>query len=132
MTELIICENCGGRFPNNPDKHLYRPKYCPYCRTPYTEAQKWLPSISFKSIRKSLQKLFSFFPKRGDKEVYWQCPKCGHLAYGKTQMRIAKYPDKTKDVLVKGKPQTVVLSYREVPICPECNTHLTRKKRKKP
>jgi DNA-directed RNA polymerase subunit RPC12/RpoP len=129
MTELIICENCGGRFPNNPDKHRYRSKYCPYCRVAYTGAQKWLPSISFRSIRKSFQKIFSFFPKRSDKEVYWQCPKCGHLAYGKSQFKLRKYPDKTKTAIIDGKSQTIVLSYREVPTCPECYTHLIRKKR---
>jgi len=129
MMELITCGECGTRFPNNPDKHRYRPKYCPQCRTPYTQPQTWLPSIDFKSIRESLQKLFSFFPKRSDKEVYYQCSRCGLLAYGKNQFRIAKYPDKTKEVLVGGKSQTVVLSYREVPACPSCNTHLTRKKR---
>ncbi len=130
LNEIVKCEECGARFPNNPNKHRYRSKYCPQCRAPYTNAQTWMPSISFRSIRRGLQKLFSFFPKRSHKEIYYQCPRCGHLAYGKNQFKITRYPDKTKEVVVDGKVQVVPITYRDVPTCPECNTHLTRKSRK--
>jgi hypothetical protein len=52
MIEIIKCENCGYRFPDNPEKHKYRNKYCPKCLTVYKRGGLlWKLNIPFEAFR---------------------------------------------------------------------------------
>jgi len=139
VSELIKCGTCRKRFVNNPQKHLDRQKLCPHCRTPYTKVGiAWKPpQISFRGIKEDLQKLFNFFPNsQKNKEVYYVCPnsECKYTTDFSDGLHVAHLPDKTKEVTLHGQTETVVLTYREVPTCPKCDSYMTRrsKKLKKP
>jgi hypothetical protein len=52
MIEIIKCENCGYRFPDNPEKHKYRDKYCPKCLTVYKRGgMLWKLNLPFEAFR---------------------------------------------------------------------------------
>lgn len=56
MNELIVCDECGFRFLNNPNKHRFRPKYCPKCRHAYKHSNlKWKPKLNW--IRSKIAKI---------------------------------------------------------------------------
>lgn len=135
MGDLTRCVSCHGRFVNNPKKHQDRAKFCPYCGMPYTKTGiAWkIPTISFRGIKEDLQKLFNFFPSRQkNKEVYYVCPnsECKYTTDFPEGLRFAQLPDKTKEVTLQGKTQTVILTYRKVPACPKCHSYMTRRSKK--
>lgn len=62
---LVNCKVCGHRFPDNPQKHRNRPKYCPNCLTPYKKTwQFWKPNLNW--IR---EKLFKREERRLEKQL---------------------------------------------------------------
>ena len=134
MNEQIKCGTCSRRFVNNPEKHLYRQKLCPYCQTPYSKVGfTWhVPRISFRSIKEDMQKLFNFFPKRDRHNIFYACPNrdCNFQTDIAEELRFEKFPDKTKETIIHGKPETIVLSYRDIVTCPKCQTHMIRKRGK--
>lgn len=132
MTELINCP-CGNRFPNNPEKHRHRPKLCPKCKQPYTKPSIWKkPDINFKRIKKGLQSIFRFYPKTQDKTVIYSCPVCKQNATNNDDMNMTRYPDKTKPVFNEQGKQVdeVIASWKLVPTCKKCGSHLVRRRLK--
>lgn len=113
----IKCGNCGFGINDNPEKHKHRPKWCPSCGQPYTKAKPFIKSpVDFKRVKGALQKVFSFFPKTDRKKVViYVCPVCGAIATDKDDMKMASYPDK-------------VASWRAVPTCKQCGSHLVRRR----
>jgi hypothetical protein len=85
-------------------------------------------------IHIDLQKIFNFFPKLDRRQVYYQCPnpECKFKTDIPEEVHIEKYPDKTKEVMINGKMQTVPVTYRDIVTCPKCDTHMTRKRGYKP
>jgi NAD-dependent SIR2 family protein deacetylase len=131
-TQKVKCPNCSNTFPDNPEKHQHRNKLCPYCLFPYkkTGLQWKMPTISFKGIKKTLQKIYRFFPKDESKKgVVYICPNpaCDYRAFNEKELFFQQFPDKTKNIMVKGQPKTIVLSYRLLPHCPKCRSGLIRK-----
>jgi len=52
--ELITCERCGFKFPDNPKKHMNRTKYCPQCRMPYSLHKGLSDWINLRWIKEKL------------------------------------------------------------------------------
>ena len=131
MSKMVICEVCGFHIQNNPDKHKYRSKLCPNCRTPYTHSGLKIPFHILTSIEKTFQKIFNFFPNRKGKTISYVCPNrdCKFSTSKESEVTLEKFPDKTREVMVDGKPQTIVLSYRDIVTCPKCGTHMTRRRK---
>ena len=131
MNEKIKCSNCGRKIVNNPKKHLYRPKYCPTCRVPYTNSKTWLPTINFRNMGRDLQRMFSFIGSKR-KDVVYVCASCGG-SFSEGEFRITQVPDKVKDVMVNGQMQQIPLTYRQIPTCPHCKskTYLNRRSKKR-
>ena len=130
MNRKIKCA-CGYIIVDNPEKHQTRDKYCPNCKTPYRKAGiQWsLPSITFKSLKKTLQNIFHFFPKiTSKKEIYYSCPSCSHAIYSEGDLNTGRIPDKIKQVKELGKEKTVIVSWRTIPRCPKCETYMTRRR----
>jgi len=129
MTEIVVCSNCGRRFPDNPEKHRFRKKYCPYCRHPYRDAESYtLRRISFRAIKRRLESVFKFFSERQKREICYVCPFCGYVAYSEDQLSFTQMPDK-----VRKKPDgtSEILSWRKIPACPECGTNMVRRRLKR-
>ena len=126
MNEIIVCSNCGHRFPDNPEKHKFRKKYCPNCRHPYRNAEPYILRRSpFEAIKRRLETVFKFFSERRGEEIYYVCPFCGYVAYSEQQLTFTRMPDK-----VREKPDGTfeILSWRKIPSCPECGTNMVRKR----
>ena len=129
MNEVIKCLACGNRFPNNPERHKHRQKFCPYCRTPYKKSVFSLKtSVSLKAVKKVLQNAFNFFPRIGFpklKPVYYECPRCHFVVASNEDLKVRKVPDKTEET---ADGEMKVLTYRDIPICRQCGTYLTRRR----
>jgi len=133
MNEQITCKVCRGRFTNNPEKHPFRPKWCPCCKTPYKQGVGIHIGFSWPKIQRDWQQIFNFFPKRDKRSIFYECSNsdCKFHTDIAEEVTFEKYPDKTRETVVGGKPQTVVLSYRDIVTCPKCNSHMIRKRGKK-
>ena len=56
MKVKVRCKVCGFEFVDNPEKHKYRPKYCPKCREPYKGTfLNFKPNLNW--IRQRIEKL---------------------------------------------------------------------------
>jgi hypothetical protein len=92
-----------------------------------------MPFHILTGIGEAFQKIFNFFPDRSKKAIYYTCPNqdCKFSTNKETEIKLEKFPDKTREVKIGGgKPQTVVLSYRDIVTCPKCGTHMTRRRKK--
>ena len=130
VNRKIKCPSCGRTIVDNPEKHKFRAKYCPHCRFPYkTSGLSWKPSLSFRKLKRRLQAIFRFFPKlTKKKEIFYQCPKCGYVAYSLEGIKLEKIPDKV-ETDEKGMVKKV-LTWRLLPVCPKCRSNLVRRRRK--
>ncbi len=122
------CPLCRKSFPHNPKKHQFRTKLTPCCRAPYTQAKTWFPTFDFRKLARSIQKAFSFSGS-SKKVITWVCSTC-NKEYEESEFVAQRYPDKYRTLKVNGELQHIPVSYREVPTCRKCNTHLTRRSKK--
>ena len=130
MTEKIKCKTCERTIHNNPLKHQYRPKLCPYCRSPYTHGVGLHLGFKWPKLPKDWQHIFNFFPKHDPRSIFYECPNrdCKFHTDIVDEVKFEQFPDKTREEIVNGKPVTIVISYREIVTCPKCNSHMTRKR----
>lgn len=67
MNKKIKCETCGKTIVDNPNKHRYRPKYCPHCRAIYKKDSlihipnlDWLRNILERRHHRLNEKIFKY------------------------------------------------------------------------
>ena len=127
MNRKIKCTVCGRTIVDNPEKHKYREKYCPHCLHPYKTSTVPLKlGLSFRKLKRSLQKIFRFFPRIPKRRIYYECPRCHHVAYSLEDIKLKKLPDKV-EYNEYGYVERV-LTWRLLPVCPKCGTNLVRRR----
>lgn len=69
MKRVLKCSECGAKIVDNTEKHRHRPKYCPECRTVYTQPLiNWRPNLGWLDFKSKVAKFRADWKKKQEKD----------------------------------------------------------------